>query len=109
MPPRTALYSAIEGAPSKRLDRGWRGKCENCGERMFREAKPFLFIGYGLCGTLERKQKLPECVAALQQASGIRKAAELTGSQGEGRENGLRDLDDDAQVPREAVKFLRMR
>ena len=108
MPPRTALYERIEGRTIEMMDRGWlREVRELVAKGVSATAKPFSFIGYGLLREhLERKQKLPECVAAIQQATRRYAKRQLTWFRKEPGVKWFEGFGDDAHIAGEAVKFL---
>jgi tRNA dimethylallyltransferase len=107
-PPRTALYERIERRTIEMMERGWLAEVRNLTEKgISPAAKPFSFIGYAeLREHLAGKQKLPACVAAIQQATRRYAKRQLTWFR---REPGVRWFEgfgDDSHVAAEALKYL---
>jgi tRNA dimethylallyltransferase len=109
MPPRTALYERIERRTVEMMDRGWLTEVRTLvAKGISSTAKPFSFIGYGeLRGHLEGKQKLPACVAAIQQATRRYAKRQVTWFRKEPDVKWLEGFGDDPQIGTETLKYLR--
>jgi tRNA dimethylallyltransferase len=109
MPPRTALYERIERRTVEMMDRGWLAEVRALvAKGISPTAKPFSFIGYGeLRAHLEGKQKLPACVAAIQQATRRYAKRQVTWFRKEPDVKWLEGFGDDSQIGAETLKYLR--
>jgi tRNA dimethylallyltransferase len=109
MPPRTALYERIERRTVEMMDRGWPAEVRTLMEKgIAATTKPFSFIGYGeLREHLEGKQKLSECVAAIQQATRRYAKRQVTWFRKEPGVNWMEGFGDDPQISERALRIIR--
>jgi len=108
MPPRSALYERIERRTIEMMERGWPAEVRALTARGIpATAKPFSFIGYGeLREHLEGKQKLPACVAAIQQATRRYAKRQVTWFRREPGVKWFEGFGDDPRLSADALKYL---
>jgi tRNA dimethylallyltransferase len=109
MPPRTALYERIERRTVEMMDRGWPAEVRTLVKKgIAATTKPFSFIGYGeLREHLEGKQKLIDCVAAIQQATRRYAKRQVTWFRKETNVNWMEGFGDDPQISERALRTIR--
>jgi tRNA dimethylallyltransferase len=109
MPPRTSLYERINRRTVEMMDRGWLAEVRSLTNKgISATAKPFSFIGYGeLRECLEGNQKLPACVAAIQQSTRRYAKRQLTWFRKEQGVRWFEGFGDDSRIAIETLKYLK--
>jgi tRNA dimethylallyltransferase len=107
-PPREALYARIHSRTDTMLAHGWADEVRGLlASGLAENAKPFDFIGYReLRAVLRGETTLEQARAAIQQATRRYAKRQLTWFRRELGVNWCEGFGDDAQVQRQALKWL---
>ncbi|MGC1484238.1 MAG: tRNA (adenosine(37)-N6)-dimethylallyltransferase MiaA [Candidatus Acidiferrum sp.] len=110
MPPREALYDRIRVRTDAMLTQGWMEEVRGLmASGLPENAKPFDFIGYReLREVLRGEKKLDEARAAIQHATRRYSKRQQTWFRKDPGVHWLAGYGDEADVQREALKWLRM-